>query len=87
MSKFDVAFLLINFRVMVFKPFIPNEEISFSKFGYCYDYPFLMFIYSELYFDIICYWSSLVYTVIGVSYRNWFNNFLSANVVSPDKFL
>ena len=28
MSKFYVAFLPINVRVMVFKPFVPNEEVS-----------------------------------------------------------
>ena len=86
MSKFDIAFLLINIGVMVFKPFVPDKKISFPKFSYCYNYPFLMVIHSELYFDIVHYWSSLAYTAIGVSYRNWFNNFLGADVVFPDKF-
>ena len=30
MSKFNVAFSLINIRVMVFKPLVPNEDIRFS---------------------------------------------------------
>ena len=87
MSKFYIAFLPINVGVMVFKLFIPNEEVSFPRFGYCYDYLFLIIIHGELYFDVICYWSSLVYTAIGILYRDWFNDFLGADVVSPDEFL
>ena len=87
MSKFDVAFSLINVRVIVFKSLIPNKEIGFSKFGYYYNYPFLIIIHSELYFNIVCYWSSLVYTVIGIAYKNWFNDFLGTDVIFSSKFL
>ena len=87
MSKFYIAFSPINVRVMVFKPFVLKEKIGFPKFGYCYNHLFLMIIHSELYFDVVCYWSSLVYAVISVSYKNWFNNFLGTNVVFPNKFL
>ena len=38
MSKSHLAFLPINIRIIVFKPFIPNEEIGFSRFSYYYDH-------------------------------------------------
>ena len=70
MSKFNIVFLPINIRAIVFKLFIPNKKISFAKFGYCYNHLFLMVIYSKLYFDIVYYWSFLVYTVISILYKN-----------------
>ena len=87
MSKFNIAFSPINIRVMVFEPLIPNKEIGFAKFSYCYNYLFLMVIYSELYFDIVYDWSSLVYTTISILYKNWFNKFLDTNIIFPNEFL
>ena len=87
MSKFNVAFSLINIRVMVFKPLVPNEDIRFSQFGYCYNHLFLIVVHSELYFNIVCYWSFLIYTTISISYRNWFNDFLSTDIIFPNEFL
>ena len=86
MSKFNVAFSPINIWVIMFKLFILNKEIGFAEFSYCYNYPFIIFIHSKLYFDIVCYWSSLIYT-LGFLYRNWFNDFFCTNLIFPNKFL